>query len=586
MRTRWPFLVLWFLVLPFSFTCAFHHVISGRFPHVPLVQRSQLARWASREEHDTAASTLRSPPATNSSLSTRDTTARDFLTFLQRRYAEESSYSGGELSTSEKKEWKKTQMYLYRSHHLLSWEKVEAVVEFLDSRVPTKTSKKVLQQTPRILRKSVQSFLTPTADFLLDLWGTEVFAIAVEQNPKLLLARGVGYSSRADQGDKDVIEVLTLAGLSMSAIEKLKKTAPYVFGLSSRKVQSFVDFLFGLLEGGELAPLSYKHNEAQVANAKKISAQIITTHPYLLNLCIEDNLKARVAFIKKYCHMSDVDIAKMVQTSKGTVLNLAVEKNLKPTLEYITQVLSIEDEPCSPVVLRKSLLTHPQVLTLSLGNLRAKVEYFSQLDGRPGGGDGLSLAGRILSRCPTVYSLSLEGNIIPKVRTLAKAWGVSGNTDHSVGKANASLSKMLQEFPNILTSSLEGNILPTLNFFNRTGYTTLTDTWELEAGATRIPGRHLGASLYNRLLPRWHYCLSQGTTVVEASDGKNQSSESLIPIKSPSLHVLVLANDAKFCESLALDLKEYLIFKENASPRLKFSSQFDTWIKTGRPIEV
>jgi len=92
-------------------------------------------------------------------------------------------------------------MYLYQSYHLLSWEQVEAVVNFLDSRVTPATSRKILQANPRVLRKSVDSFLAPTADFLLDLWGPDLFQTAMEQNPKLLLARGMGYSQRIDQDE-------------------------------------------------------------------------------------------------------------------------------------------------------------------------------------------------------------------------------------------------------------------------------------------------------------------------------------------------------------------------------------------------
>jgi hypothetical protein len=222
---------------------------------------------------------------------------------------------------------------------------------------------------------------------------------------------------------------------------------------------------------------------------------------------------------------------------------------------------------------------------LSLSNLRTKVAYFSELEeneirsnaNHRTSSVSSSLAARILRRCPTVYSLSLKDNIAPKVEILSRAWGVSA-VDES--DSCASLSKMLQEFPNILTSSLEGNILPTLNFFNRTGYTRLTDDWEWVPGYPRIPGRYLGASLYNRLLPRWHYCLSLGTE----EQGKN--GETLLPSKPPSLNVLVLANDLKFCDSLELDPNDYAAFKESAVPRLKFSSQFDTWVKTGRPIQV
>ena len=54
----------------------------------------------------------------------------------------------------------------------------------------------------------------------------------------------------------------------------------------------------------------------------------------------------------------------------------------------------------------------------------------------------------------------------------------------------------------------------------------------------------------------------------------------------PSLHILAVASDKKYCEYLKVETKEYTAFKVDTIPRLKFSSQFDTWLKTGIPIDV
>jgi hypothetical protein len=53
----------------------------------------------------------------------------------------------------------------------------------------------------------------------------------------------------------------------------------------------------------------------------------------------------------------------------------------------------------------------------------------------------------------------------------------------------------------------------------------------------------------------------------------------------PPLHLLAGATDEVFCRQLNLSLSEYTAFKEEAIPRLKFNSQFDRWLKTGRPID-
>jgi hypothetical protein len=486
--------------------------------------------------------------------------------------------------SEDKKDWKKMQRYLYQSSNLLSWEQMEAVVDFLDSRLAPETSRKILQSNPRVLRKSVGSSLVPTANFLLDLWGANLFRTAMEQNPKLLLARGVGYSQRSDQDDKQVLQILASAGLSATSIQDLKRTAPFVFGLSVQKVQSVLNFLLQLLQHDGIKTYSSDLDRQSRNEHQKTVARIITSHPYLLNLSVERNLRPRIEFLQVTCHMNATDIAKMVRASKGTILNLAIEENLQPTLTFLKEILAVE-EGLPMDSLRKCLLSHPQVLTLSLSNLRSKVEFFSEVEVSEMGRDGVNrkssgslLAARILRRCPTVYSLSLKDNITPKVELLSRAWGVAVENSDS----DASLTNMLQDFPNILTSSLEGNILPTLNFFNRTGYTRLTENWAWIPGSPRIPGRYLGASLYNRLLPRWHYCLSQGINVAS----EDTTGDILMPSKAPSLNLLVLANDLKFCDSLGLDHEDYANFKETAIPRLKFSSQFDTWVKTGRPIQV
>ena len=35
-----------------------------------------------------------------------------------------------------------------------------------------------------------------------------------------------------------------------------------------------------------------------------------------------------------------------------------------------------------------------------------------------------------------------------------------------------------------------------------------------------------------------------------------------------------------------ISLTEYINYKEKEGARLKFTSQFDTWLKTGRPIDL
>lgn len=516
-----------------------------------------------------------------------------------------------------KANWTKTQMYLYRANERLTWEQLEGVARFLHSLFPPSTARTILQTAPRILRKPVETFLQPTADFLLDLWGPSLFQEAINRNPRLLLSSGVGYTQHQEEADDEIAKLLSAtAGLSSKAVQELKRSAPFVFGISAQKVEYVLNYLLEILsatdEKSGTTVITSKHQKTLV---RKTLARIIATHPHLLNLSVEANLRPRVEFLQSTCDMNATQISKMVYSSTGTVLSLSVDEKLKPTLDLLKTMLSVIDEKenssalSSKERLRKCLLSHPQVLTLSMSNLQSKVHYFSEIEAKEGYSSRTSLASRILSRCPAVYSLSLTDNIIPKVAILSKVWGVStaysketGAVPTGTGSSSnnndvtVSLSHWLQEFPNILTMSLEGNIRPTLNFFNRTRYTRLTEDWELVPGATRIPGRYMAASLYNRLLPRWHFCLSKGVMVMDSTVATKTNSEeeeqdlsdpASPPVaNAPPLHVLVQASDAVFCEKLGLDGDEYAAFRESAIPRLKFSSQFDTWLKTGRPIQV
>mmetsp|Transcript_23392 Transcript_23392/g.48962 ORF Transcript_23392/g.48962 Transcript_23392/m.48962 type:complete len:138 (+) Transcript_23392:742-1155(+) len=123
-----------------------------------------------------------------------------------------------------------------------------------------------------------------------------------------------------------------------------------------------------------------------------------------------------------------------------------------------------------------------------------------------------------------------------------------------------------------------------------------------------IRSRYIASSLYNRLLPRWHF-LQEEREKQKQQLQLQQKLDSLVDPKSrdasnkpsrlntkhsssddadalPPLHLLAGASDAVFCRQMKLDEKEYLAFKEEAVPRLKFSSQFDRWLKTGRPIDL
>jgi hypothetical protein len=453
-------------------------------------------------------------------------------------------------------EWTKTRNYLYHASDRLTLQKVDDVLSCLDQVFSEDLVCSVLATSPRILRKDVTTHLIPTMQFLQQLYGPEMFREAISRNPDLLLSSGVGYGGQNEEMDTFLAEQLKL---SSNKINKLKKTAPFLFRLSQQKVKHVVDFMRSILENGGL----------DKTQQQRVLEKVVMNHPYLMNLSVETNFQPRMNFLVERCELTKSDAATLIKTSPG-ILGLSVEENLRPTLDFLSTLLENDTS-----LLRKCLTGHAQLLALSLKNLQQKVDYFDAIDGQES--SGMSLASRIAIRSPAVYSLSLRNNIIPTVEFLAKAWGTippevcwHGDTimvtSQAPNRTKDSLSSLLQEFPTILTLSLEGNIQPTLTFFNRTGYTSLDSDWRLKSRPIR--GRYIAASLFNRLLPRWHHLIANGLG------------------EMPPLHLLVGATDRVFSEQMGFDLEDYAVFKDQAVPRLKFSSQFDTWLKTGRPIDV
>ena len=474
---------------------------------------------------------------------------RDIVAFLVTRYGDGN--------------WTKTRNYLYRTKEKLTIQQVEEVLDFLDFNFDTAQIRSILQSSPRILRKNPKSKLKPTAKFLKQLYGKDMFHEAVSRNPDLLLIRGLGYDTSTDNPIEPFLR--RELKLSKSEMETLQRTAPFFFQIPMRKIELVAAYLMCLLQDGDYS----------CEDAITVVAKVVVAHPHLFHLSVKSNLQPRIDFLVQTCNLSSKNVAALVKSSSG-ILGLSIEDNLKPTLYYLLQVLA-RDADAGRQALNKCVLSHPPILALSQRNMQQKVKYFDAIDP---GGEGDSLAARIATRSPVVYSLSLKDNILPTIEFLAKVWDarlprVSWRDQDLVVLEpepqecrSAVLGTFLRDYPGILTLSLEGNLQPTFNFYNKTGYTELDDDWHLVQGKQKVRGRYVAVSLFHRLLPRWHYWLEQNSAV------------------KPPLHVIAGATDANFCKRFDYDLEMYLEFKDESAPRLKFSSQFDTWLKTGRAIDV
>eukprot|EP00978_Attheya_sp_CCMP212_P002580 scaffold5259_cov58-Attheya_sp.AAC.2 len=502
-------------------------------------------------------------------------------------------------------DWTKAKNYVYHASPPLTLEQVEDVLDFLDPLCAHDKLlvRQILQLSPRILRKSVDSYLRPTAKFMYDLYGGEMLRLAISRNSDLLLLKGIGYDARRNR-DSVRLYLSDVIGLTKSKIVKIKKVAPAIFQMDVPKVQYVVSHLQTILQRGDYT----------TAECTAIISKIIAANPLLLNLSVEDNLEPRLEFLRNRCSLTERDLATLIKMSPG-ILGLSVAQNLQPTIELLSLLSSRHVLASSPetsnqedrMFLRKCIMGHPQILGLSIENLMRKIAYFDAIDVasqcHPSGGT-VSLAVRMALASPAVFSLSLEKNLIPTVRALAKLWDanypeyhegadddIHKSTNESKGDSNTnnagpylsnSLSVRLGEFPRILTLSLEGNIQPTLTFYNRTGYIELTPDGAPKrdiadgGGIVTIRARYIAASLYNRLLPRWHFN-------VEAMTGEHDAS--LSQSKAPPLHLLAGATDAQFCEQSGLSLEAYSEYKRSSVGMLKFRAQWDVWLKTGRPID-
>ena len=521
-----------------------------------------------------------------------NTRVRKFMDLFQSWFDEGPQDDDGDDNGTLDSSWKKMRNYLYKSSDRITKGQIVKVLTFLQEAFPQQPQlhKHIVQTSPRILRKNVDTNLRPTLEFLQQLYGPDLLQEAVRRNPNILLTRGTGYG----QNDSlDLVDCYLRQELQLSerVLKKLKQTAPFLFQQSMSKVLSTVTYLTEFLAVANNE--DKESNGSSIENTERIRkalTQVVTHYPTIFQLSVEENLKPRVEFLKQVCHLTDIDICRLVQNKCALpILGLSVQDNLQPTVQLLQERLGSDKDNQS---LRKVLLAHPQLLGLSLDNLQSKVAYFDEIDRRcgkilSGPSRRAGLASRMFLRAPAVYSLSLVNNIEPKITFLARIWGSNALDDQQEAQyCGGDVSALLSEDPSILTMSLEGNLRPTVNFFNRTGYIRLDSDWKLcpegaESGKTRmiLRPRYLSASLFNRLLPRWHFWLSQSPQT-DASSPQTEHS------KPPPLHILVQATDASFCDHFRFDHDAYRFFKRESVPRLKFSSQFDTWLKTGRPIDA
>ena len=302
--------------------------------------------------------------------------------------------------------------------------------------------------------------------------------------------------------------------MPLSMINELYKKHPFIFRISvDRGLRPVVSFVASLLAEETQQPIEgqeywtgekYSSESQQKAiletmdpAIRKRIVRLIRTYPNILSLTLEGNLHRTVDFLRTSCYMDASNLANMVKNCPS-VLGLSVEDNLSLTLDFLVNSLGLE----KPQDFRRCIGRHTQILCLSLENLQSKISFFQSLDSTMQGQSttqlstnekfatnasspsSVSLVYRIAVSAPSVYSLSLRDNIIPKLVTLAKAWDVDKHrcsllrfvealqlqatsnddiyccnfSDHVT--ASTALARKLKEYPAILTFSHDANIIP------------------------------------------------------------------------------------------------------------------------------
>ena len=293
------------------------------------------------------------------------------------------------ISTNKNNDWDKMRRFLYRAtssssssaDRCLTLSQVDKVLIFLEGLFPDNPTlqRSILQSSPRILSRNVKTKLQPTADFLRSLYGDELFVEALNRNPDLLLTAGTGYKGC----ELDLVEVYLREELRLrpAKINKLKKSAPALFQTSMVKLLSTVSFLEEILlaatkNGNDTTTTTHSPEKVAVNTIRKL----VESHPRIFQLSVEENLRPRIQYLQNRCHLQDSDLASLLKNSgAGILLGLSVRDNLQPTLDLLSELLLLQEDR-SVQRLRRVLLSHPQILGLSLENLRAKISYFDAID--------------------------------------------------------------------------------------------------------------------------------------------------------------------------------------------------------------
>ena len=291
--------------------------------------------------------------------------------------------------------------------------------------------------------------------------------------PSPLSTGFISTAAAANRGDSmdAILSFLRTEGFSNDDIDIMQKAL--VPGMSIDKLRPKLQWLSNL---GETSGLDLGLTKSQVAKA-------VATHPQILGLSMEQNLKPTVQWFLDL-GLTKSQVAKAVATHPQ-ILGLSMEQNLKPTVQWFLDLGLTKSQ------VAKALATYPQMLGLSIEqNLKPTAQWFLEL------GLTKSQVAKAAAAHPPFLWYSIQQNLKPTVQWLLE-----------LGLTKSQLAKAVATHPQILGLSIEQNLKPTVQWFLELG---LTKSQVAKALAT-YP-QILGLSIEQNLKPTVQWFLELGLT--------------------------------------------------------------------------
>lgn len=155
-------------------------------------------------------------------------------------------------------------------------------------------------------------------------------------------------------------------------------------------------------------------------------------------------VRRKIEVLQTTMNLTSDDIRTILER-QPTVLHLSADKNIAPTLLFLLRALSLgRDE------LRHLVVTCPAILCYSISNLKAKIQFFTELMQY-----NTDECRELLLRKPELFRSSVQTGLVPHYQFLTDDMEIPSDQ----------LQRIVQKNPAILLYSLEQNLVPKLVYY-------------------------------------------------------------------------------------------------------------------------